>query len=167
MRNPLGAGIGDPGVPSSTYLMNHQHWQLPGIPNVPGFLRSLSFLVPSDAWVALASGLFWDQLAPMVAVPSDCARPSNEALALLSPEFGDADILPVTPSLLASLEQLAASNSTSALFVHFAVFTEQGPVLEWFDAPGDPVSIAPLIHEDIVAAVALAAGAQYRNAPGD
>jgi hypothetical protein len=76
----------------------------------------------------------------------------------LAPEFDRAFVLSITESQMADLAALADRHAEPEIAVHIAAFTSDGPWLEWFDAPGDPIAISPQMPLNAVARFADEAG---------
>jgi hypothetical protein len=146
-----------PPMPSAPYIFDGPHWHLQPPENLDAFFGALPLLVPSGGTLALADGLFFD-LARARMAPFLLTAPP-ESLARLPSEFRRADLVRLSPGGILVLQELAQEYNTAALFLFLCLFTEDHSVLEWFDAPGDPISIASTLPQDVVKAFARAIGA--------
>jgi hypothetical protein len=115
-----------------------------------------SLLAPAGGVMGLADGLFWDLASPHVAAFT--VTPEPKAVAALPREFHNAEFLALTPASISALRSLTTAYGTGSLFIFFVLFTPTGSVLEWYDAPADPMSIAPTIPRATVMAFAQALG---------
>lgn len=133
----------------SRYLMDNHHWRVQGATDFSRFFPALGRLTPPASLLALADGAWPSEvqavLSKSAAEVSALVRPS------LAREFDRAFILPITESQMAELAALADRHAEPEIAIHLAAFTADGPWLEWFDAPGDPIAVSRQIPRDAIA----------------
>lgn len=127
-------------MPGRPYIMDGPHWTLGPPSDLGAFFRALRLLVPLEGFLGLAQGLWWDKVRDRIA--SFAVDPGPAVLDTLTDEFDDADFLLTSKPSLDALASLSREQEAPGLFIFLVLFTRDGPVLEWFDAPTDPMSIA-------------------------
>jgi hypothetical protein len=88
-------------------------------------------------------------------------------LEALPRELQSAALLRVDPALMAELTELACRHAEPEIAIHLVAGSPEAVLLEWYDAPDDPVALAGTLDETIVASFAAATGGSYGRAkPG-
>jgi hypothetical protein len=138
------------------YLFDAPHWSVVGVDDLARFFQALPLLESPSTMVGLAGGWWPDP------VRSDLGMSSTNVddvvrLALPS-EFHSALFVPVTADSAAMLVHLAETRAEPEVATHLVVVRDGASLLEWFDLPGDPITIAPSISDAEVQRFADAIG---------
>ena len=87
--------------------------------------------------------------------------PGARARGQLPSEFRQAFCIPVAEPQIAALAGLAERFAEPEIAVHIAAFTDQGSLLEWFDALGDPIAVSSSVTREAVSEFARRLGATH------
>jgi len=122
------------------YLMDGPHWRIVGVQGFAAFFRAVRLLGPNTL-VGLASGAWPGELRESLSGMSASLRAA--VLERLPQEFHRALFIPVGDCEMETLAELAERHAEPEIATHIGVFTEAGRLLEWFDAPTDPIVVSP------------------------
>jgi len=140
---------------SHGHLMDAAHWRVTGIRELSRLLRAAAALA-DDGVLCVAEGAWPDGVLRVLrrigASPGELPHPGPGCASR------DAFHVPLTADNARELADLADHAAEPEIGLHFAVFAGGAIVLEWFDAVGDPVSLAPTVPEATVRSFADAAG---------
>jgi hypothetical protein len=67
---------------------------------------------------------------------------------------------------MTALAELAKRHAEEEIAIHLTALTTDGPFLEWFDAPLDPISVSPSAQSDAVFRFAHAVGGACEEVKG-
>lgn len=139
------------------YLFDRSHWRVTHMGSMPEFFRELGVLVPDGSILALADGAWPDDVLAWFALnkPSSVPEPCGP-----TGEFTNAHFVVVSQKSMAELARLAESHAGPEIAIHLGVFHEGNSLVEWFDAPDDPLSVAVSIPEAAVRSFANRTGAE-------
>ncbi len=132
-------------------------WQLDPVKDLEVFFANLGRLVPEGATLCLAEAA-WSQEGRDF-IRNRGHRPDSVPLPN---EFRGEPCFGLSPEVLHHLAELASRHASPELGIHCAVFTSAGAIVEWYDLPGDPISVSSSISEERVAGFARACGVEYR-----
>jgi hypothetical protein len=136
--------------------MDHPHWCIRNVRDFPLFFRALPILAAEGAHLALADGAWPSEVRDFFA--QVCVDPGEAVRDRLTGEFADAFCLPVSESNMAALAKFADCHAAPEIGIHISGFTTDGPFLEWFDLPKDPISVSSSVSERAVSKFALEIG---------
>lgn len=68
-----------------------------------------------------------------------------------------------TPENLAGLTELAEAHAPMEIGEHIHAYTGNTMVLQWHDAPSDPICVSSQVPEELVQQFAAALGTEYRS----
>jgi hypothetical protein len=126
------------------------------------FFEALPRLAPGGALVGLAGGFTSRELIPLL--PQ--ARGIDAVQSLPDPlpdEFLDATFLPVTETTAGDLRELDDREIWPGFLLFIVVISHGQSILEWYDAPGDPIAIAISVSEEAVQEFATATNGSYQR----
>jgi hypothetical protein len=139
--------------------MSSRHWQVTGVSDLVRFFGALPPLVPPGSVLGLAEGTPDAMLRAFFDRVRSQAEPDISMHS--SPDFRRAVFIPATPACLFELAALARTRAEPEIAIHLTVVTTEGPLLEWFDLPDDPIYIAPAVPESAVSRLAADAGGKH------
>jgi hypothetical protein len=144
------------------YLKENHHWLVKNANDLSRVFLSLQELSTPNSFIALAEGA-WPRevLATLSPARKNLSKLPRPALVR---EFVEALVLPISESQMADLAALADHHATPEIALHLAAFTADGPWLEWFDAPGDPIAVALTIPKECIARFATEVGGTFERA---
>jgi hypothetical protein len=120
------------------------------------FFRAVHILDPPAVFVALAAGAgpreVQESLSQIAIDPGAAVR--NR----LAREFRQAVYVPVGDMQMATLATLAERHAEPEIAIHIAAFTPDGPLVEWFDAPDDPIAVSSSVPREAVSRFAQGLG---------
>jgi hypothetical protein len=141
--------------------MDGPHWRVAPFRDMDVFLLALREILPEGAALGLADGH-----------PSRELRKFLETNAVACPTgavpdaFPSGRWLPADRTTIAALAEMARRHAEPEVAEHVGVFAGAGMLLEWYDLPDDPISVAPDVPEERVAAFARSGGVSYTRIPG-
>jgi hypothetical protein len=144
------------------YLMDGHHWRIRGVAGFSRFFQALQRLAPPASFLALAAGA-WPNTVRLVL--SECATDPLVRPALVS-EFDQALFVPISELEMVRLAGLADEHAEPEIAIHLAAFRADGPWLEWFDAPDDPIALSSTMPPEAVAQFALEIGGTHDDVSG-
>ena len=128
--------------------MDRPHWRIRNVRDFALFFRALPILAQEGAHLALAEGVWPPEVRAFLTRTSvDLGEGVRERLAR---EFATAFCLDVSGANMAALADFADCHAEPEIAGHIAVLTAEGPFLEWFDVPDDPIAASSSIAEDLV-----------------
>ena len=143
------------------YLHDGSHWQLNPVKDVKVFFANLGHLVPNGATLCLAEADWSEEGREFVR--SHGHRPEETPLPS---EFRGEPCFELSPGVLRLLSDLASRHASPELAIHLGVFASGEALVEWFDLPGDPISVSPSMPEERVEGFATACGVEFQWRPG-
>jgi len=143
------------------YVMDREHWQITGVRDFERFFQALPSLAPVPSLVAIAGGALASELRE--ALRGFEQEPDSSMSGILTSEFHRAVCVPASDTAMRALIAFAREHAEPESGMFFALFTAAGPILEWYDAPDDPISVILQIPEQSVASFAGAAGGTYQR----
>lgn len=146
----------EPSRRARRYLMEGDHWRIRPVRDFTAFFRTLPLLAPPGAFLALAEGSW--PAAVRAVLTRVSASPGEWSPGWLAPEFGRAYCVRVSEPHMAALARLADDHAEPEIAIHLTAFTADGPVLEWFDAPHDPIAVSLSVEADAVSRFAREVG---------
>ena len=142
--------------------MDCEHWEITGVRDLERFFQALPLLAPVQRFLAIAGGASTSELRDALGgLDEELDSPLSQ---VLTPEFRRAICVSVSDAAMRALIAFARQHSELEIGMFFALFTAGGPILEWYDAPDDPISIILQMPEQLVASFAKTAGGTYRRA---
>lgn len=81
----------------------------------------------------------------------------------LTLDFAEAYYISITAQNMATLADLSEHSAEIEIALHLAIISDGERLLEWFDLPDDPISIAQLIKEETVSHFAESVGAKFER----
>jgi len=137
--------------PESPYLFDRGHWRIKDVKDLSLFFKALPRLVPTGSVLGL-SGMFT----------------SRELMSLLPRAhkmdgFRDFTFVPVSDATTRDLQQLQDRRAWPGFILFVEVISQGESVLQWFDLPDDPISVALSISEKAVRDFAAATGSSYER----
>ena len=151
----FGGGAG-PGIHS---LTDDCHWHINGAKDYCSFFRAIPTFCPNNAVLGLAAGFPQEELARFLA---DNAFEFDDAFLKTFPQdFQRANYLRVDVPTMVELERFAEQSAEPEIAIHLIVISEGLPLLEWYDAPDDPIAISNHVGENTVMAFARAIGGTH------
>jgi hypothetical protein len=146
-------------MPPGNSLTELEHWHVdPADPS--RVFPALAHLLPDGFSIGL-----WNGGAAEPALGALRVDPTALPLARCPEDFFHAAWYRATPEALATLAELCRSHAAPELFIHVFAAGPDGSLLEWWDAPDDPLALAGWLPQRAVAAFARACAAGYRRAP--
>jgi hypothetical protein len=146
-----------------TYLDEGEHWSVIGVKEFPCFFTALPELLPAGSILYVESAdrnsdvaryLVEVQVEPACAVEAGSYRP----------QF--ACHIPARPEVILKLAGLSERHAEPEVAEHVVAYCNDTIVLEWYDAPDDPISISKSVDEGSVVRFVNAAGGQYSEKHG-
>ena len=147
------------------YLMDTRHWRIVGAEEFPKVFRALCDLLPPDSIVGLAEGALSSELQAFFDVNA-VSLDSAVSGALPRGEFVHAYYLPVEPQRMTVLADTAERHAEPEIARHMIAIGNGVSLLEWYDAPDDPISLSMALREVAVTRFARAVGGSLRVAEG-
>jgi hypothetical protein len=134
--------------------MDDAHWRVTGANHFAVFFRAIH-LIPGAAFVALAGG------AGSADVRASLSKLAVEGVSRegLTPEFRQAVCVPVGDAQMRGLATLAGRCAEPEIAAHVAAFSAEARLVEWFDAPADPIAISSRVEAEAVSRFASELGA--------
>lgn len=139
------------------YLMDAPHWRIEGVRDYPRFLLALTDLLPRCSVIGLAGGAGSPEIETFLREHAVLVSRTTRA-AIPQGEFHSAAFLSSDPRCLAALAELAEHHAEPEIAGHVIAISNDTSVLEWFDAPDDPISISSTLAEAAVSRFTYAAG---------
>ena len=139
------------------HLFDGEHWEIAPIRSLALFFRALPSLVPGDSLLCLAEGSWDEEIIDFfnkyrIQPPAGIDTPG---------EFEDGAHLPVEQTVLDALAALAEHHAGPEVAMYIAVSHHTSQLLEWFDVPSDPFSVAICIPDSTVDAFCSKTGVSY------
>ena len=130
---------------SPRFLEHTNCWEVSGVRRADEFFRAVALLVP-DATHLLLEGAPAREVAGLIAVhvdeQSDYQAPRGTLWSLPpSRRFS----LRASLSLYAQLREAAAHHAEPEICYHLHIYRDKEPLVQWFDAFGDPMLVAKSI----------------------
>ena len=144
------------------YLLDQPHWEVAGVQDLDAFFLALADLCPDRATLCIAECSWPPAVREALSKVAVTADPS----ARLVSEFDQACRVPITLETMDFLSDLAKRHAELDIGIHFAVYVEGEPCLEWFDAIADPICLSSSFHEFQVQRFADDLRAQYQRLLG-
>jgi hypothetical protein len=142
-------------------LMEGHHWEVSGAEDFPTFFHAVPILARAPTMLALAGGACpRDVRAALQLLDVEPAVPIAEVLPIV---FLYSVCIPVSESAMKTLARLAANHAAPEIANDVALFTLEASLLEWFDAPYDPISIAPAFGQPAVVRFAAAIQGSWKE----
>ncbi len=141
------------------YIFDADHWEVAPVSTFVPFFSALSILATSTSLLCLSDGTLDAETADFL----ERRRSSRPSGLDIPSDFSTDRWLKATPEALAGLAVLAETHAEPEIAIHLALRDQAEQVLEWFDAPLDPISISLRIPEARVAEFAAALGVTYRK----
>ena len=140
-------------------MLGGPRWEINAVRSYSAFFRFLPTLVPPSSLLCLAEGV-WDAELTSFFHRYTCKPPDG----LFQPaEFEDGAYVPIDESLLVELANISLRHAGPEIAMCVAVSCGTVQVLEWFDAPSDPISVALSIPQNAVEQFCRLVGAEYRK----
>jgi hypothetical protein len=136
------------------YLSDGHHWQVNLVKGFATFFRALHLIAPTEATLALAGGACPPDVRAALQ-PLD-VEPPGPISELLPIDFLYSICIPVSPPAMETLAQLADNHTEQDIANDVALFSPEASLLEWFDAPDDPISLSPVLGRSAVIRLAAA-----------
>ena len=140
------------------YLFDDPHWEIESVRDLQPFFGALIHLVPEGAILCLGDG---DPDETILSFFHQQASSEPERIPLI--EFMKGQYLPINKENIKELEDLAASYAAPEIATHIAVSDQNRQILEWFDAPFDPITISLEVPEDNVKKFCNELGVKYKK----
>ena len=145
-------------MPPSNSLTELEHWDVDPADASAVFLALGGLLPHGFAIGVLGGGGTESALRPYR------VDPSVLPLERCPEDFARADWYRATPDALATLADLTQHHAAPELFIHVFAAGPDGSLLEWWDAPDDPLALAGWLPQRAVASFARAVGSSFRRA---
>ena len=130
------------------HLFDRSHWWITGLHDFVPFFAELPELVPAGSLLGLADGTGSPDLETFYTLHSvPCGAHETSSLPA---EFRHAPFVAITETTMSYLANLANEHAEPEIAIHVVAVRAGESVLEWFDAPDDPFSVAQFIDEDRV-----------------
>jgi hypothetical protein len=148
--------------PESPYLFDRAHWCIKDVKDLSLFFEALPRLIPTDSLLGLAGAFTSRELMSLLPL----AHGLDGVRSLPDPfpdEFRDATFFPVSDAITRDLLQLQDRRAWPGFILFLVVISQGESLLEWFDLPDDPISVALSISEQAVRDFAVATGSSYER----
>jgi hypothetical protein len=141
---------------ASQYLIDGPHWRVAEVKEFAAFFRAVHLLAPAAAFVALADGAWPSEVRASLGEIS--ADPDLRVRGRFPREFCEAVWVPMGQAQMEALATLAERHAEPEIAIHIGAFTAGGSVVEWFDAPTDPIAVSPSVTPEAVSQFAKELG---------
>ena len=128
--------------------MDGHHWEVSGVTDFATAFRALPALAPMGASLALAGGACPPNV--LAALRRLDVEPSDPISEVLPSVFLHSICIPVSEPTMDAIALLAGNHVSFEIANDVALFAVQTSLLEWFDAPFDPISLAPSFGQSAV-----------------
>jgi len=137
--------------------MDDEHWRIAHVGEFAALFRAIHLLDPPAPFVALAEGAWPRDVQESLSQIS--IDPGGAVREQLTREFLQALFVPVGNRQMEALAALAERHAELEVAIHIAALATHGPLVEWFDAPDDPIAVSPSVPRGAVARFAEQLGA--------
>ena len=153
----------EPSGDACPYLMERSHWRVTGVQDLPRFFRAAGRVFPAGSILCVAGGAWPSEIQKLL------QRISVDRRKIRHPGRGcearESYHVPLVRGSWHELGNAAESYAAPEIGMHFVVFSGAIILLEWFDAPDDPISIAPVVSKEVVRRFSEQSGGAYEWIP--
>lgn len=142
------------------YLMDSPHWRIDGASDFPRIFLAMIDLFPPGSVIGLSGGSLSAEVRTFFE-RNRLKLHSDVTPSLPEGEFVDAHYLPLDRQCMMKLAAIAEHHAEPEIANSMVVISNGASVLEWYDAPDDPISISLDYAEDAVSLFARAVGGLY------
>ncbi len=142
------------------YLMATPHWRIDGASDLPQVFLALVDLLSPGSVIGFAGGSLSVEVRSFLTQNSLRLDPAVTG-SLPEGEFVDAHFLPVDRRCMTDLAAIAEHHAEAEIAMFMVAISDGSSVLEWYDAPDDPITISAEFPEETVRAFARAVGGVY------
>lgn len=137
--------------------MDADHWQVSPAYDLADFFLALAEFAPADSTITLVCGSWSENL-----------RSFLENVAVDHVKKGwifthERYTIPISDQIMRELSCLASSHAAPEIASSIVVKHDAQKLVEWFDLPDDPISIAPDVDENKVIQLATSIGATHKS----
>ena len=138
-----------------------RHWDVDPPKEFHRFFRAVVNLLPEDAVLYIEGSHLTGEVSSCLETRKP-ASTTKVRIGTIWPRPRTFHMC-ATPENLSGLAELAEAQAPTEIGEHIHAYTGNTMVLQWYDAPSDPICVSSLVPEEVVQQFAAALGTEYRS----